>query len=831
MSAICGDRIGVSYMVLGDLARPISLGENTSGLRGEFEWTYLQCNVKTHAGVMTRLNPLVETQKVIALQANDSKKLQQATGWRQIDTQNFGPDDVATFESLVNAAAAGNNKYTRLVKGMLIYLDVLRDGVQTLGGDINNIVNYVPAQVLPSFRAQGRSYAFCSKTTSTAYGVLLYLMGLEYPPRWGGYVGRGNVHVPADAEAHYLVAKGVMTAGRFTCDLSAQLVWIGVVNYAREMGLGDEIEPALVTACSLYENRYLREVSLPRVESTIDLVRPAFSPITIDDSLKPVIDSNMSIILGRCHQMSALLLSKDMIIAAQSSSSPGYNFSRIFRGYVSGLEADVTRMSQAITPVPLLAATARMRWLSCLNDEDISDIGSLSILEGLWMVSSDCKSVDRGGIDLMVRGKNDMIKANGYTELLSNECRKIGIPFRRDRLPSGRYSVVPRCLYSLERWTPPHVDFEDIEIELNFPCDYRGHERVECTRPRRSRMSSGQESVDNDSVVQAFRQARGNNRSATPQKVVSSVSAPTKEVGLFGGEYSGGSDVMKKIKKNSRRKRVSYQQWADDQTDASGAEEMHEPQKKEEIVGAPARRTSTPIVGEAILPRGKWSVKPKVKPDLEVEDELYGDTENHKLAIIRSGPPKLSSRTKIWEDLRMTHLMDGHLIVPITQLENAIMYKDKFEGNVDISWGPEIMSSIINSKGWSDTLKNRRIKLGEKVFGDNKPYYYGMMVTEGAKWDDIKWMEDYFSDTTINLPPEVANRELVGYEGQVRDYKSSDSMSSTKRTINDSRIASALVDRPVISMYISSSQIKSLKNVFRFKPFELAKMRRNTVEE
>lgn len=860
--SLISDTIGVSYMVVGDVDRKPALGENTSGIKGEFEWTNMVCDISLHAGEMVRLNPMVATQHIISMHANDAKKVQQSSGWSMALTNTMGPEDIHTFENLVSAAAAGTSKFTRLVKGMLIYVDLLHGGSQRLSGDLNNMLDYEPGPVLGSFRAQNRSYAYCSKTASKAYCVLMHLIGIEYPPRWGGYTGQGNVAIPADSEDHYLVCYDRMTPGRFTCTMTEQLVWIGMVNYAKEMGVADQLEEALIVACSLHDNRYLSKASLPRVESTIDLIRPVFSMPNTDDNFKPVIDKDMSVIIGRTHQMSCLLLAKDLIVGAQASSTQGYNFTRVLRSHLSSQEQDLIRMSQGMCEVPLVAGTSRMRWLGLLDDGDIGDLGSMSLLECMWLASPKCRSVSKGGIDLLVRGKNDMMVSNGYAELLVRECAKLGITYNRNKLPCGKFSLMSRCLYTVEQWEGPNIEFEEFEVVLDQDCDYKAEDFVEVPKIRRRKdktvvMPSLDEHIrsasigySEDSVVAAMLASANNEkwkergeeeREKEREKsiVASSSRARSKrpvmakraqrvslaELGVSSDTVLGHIDVSEVQRINVRKRKspsgtvkpsLRVDRTLDDPSQTTG---------RTVSIG------SEEAVSE-VRQLGEWVKKPEISAS-DKEKEMYSDPVRNKELIIQSGEPLTQDRKEIWEDLRMEALMSGRIIVPSTPLERALVNKKTYDGLVDIDWVQSgYIGGLSEMPGWEKTLKNRGFVLDEKIFGDNKPFYYGFLVEKrNWGWEDLRWLENNYTDTTVNLSPDTEALDILRRKDMpTRPFKGGDSSTSTRKTLNDSKLASALVEMPEIAEYLSSKQIKSLKNVYQFNKFELAKMRRETLE-
>lgn len=533
MDALRGDTIGIWYMIMGDIRLECSLGSNTSGIRGRFEWSGFHTIVSLHSGVNTRLALTEGTSTILAHNLTERSKLQKATGWDTLVVQAMSVDDITTLGNLVRSAAGGHNKITRLVKGMMLYIDLLHDGRQEFNGLINNIIPYQAAQVLASFRARGRSHAFCSKPSSVAYIVLMHLVGQRYPFNAGGLVCRGNAVIPADSQEHYVVVRGAVGGPGYRCTLTPASVWTGIVCYAREMEVSDQLEEAMIIACSLYENRYLREVGLPKVESTVDLIRPMFNLTRTDDSEKPIIDADAAIVVGRVHQMGCLLMAKDMIISAQHSTSATMPYTEIVTSYLQSQETVVNRMVEWVSPVSLVSAAPSMKWLSKLNGDDIRDIDKFSIFEGLWLCGAATKSVERGGISCLVRGTNDRMQRNGYMNLLDSELGKFGTVLDRSRVPAGKFSVRLRCFVSeVDDDRLNSGKWRTVKAALVRSCEYRASKEPDRLRLRvlRSRNKGKLERSETtvDTVMVEKRQSESPEQSVVIEK--------TEEVKLVGKE-------------------------------------------------------------------------------------------------------------------------------------------------------------------------------------------------------------------------------------------------------------------------------------------------------
>jgi len=798
VSALVKPTLGVSYMVVGDVDRKPVLGENTSGLRGSFDWENMTCTVSTYAGSMTRIEPTADTNHVMRSSAKDRKKIQQATGWDTNVVNALPTDDIHSLDSLFLSANAGHSKLTRLVKGMLLYLDLQRYGEQRFRGDIHNVVEYAVNPVLTSYRASGRSYSYCRNPTSQSYIVMLYLVGLQYPMNVGGLNMRGSVVVPADAKEHYVVLRGVRRSVAFDCTLNAETVWTGILDYAKEMGVADQIEVALVTACSLYDNRYLRVCSLPKVESTLDLIRPAFVESRIDDSYKPMIDRDMGVVLGRCHQMAMLLMAKDIIVAAQASSARGFSYASILRSYISNQEKEVIRMSTAMTPASLIAATPQMKWLSMLSDSDISDISSISILEGLWLCTSKTRSIKWGGIDLLVRARNDLLKNNSYIDLLDSECKKMAITFDRRKLPTGRYSVVSRCLYTHDDKLCDESKFVELDMDLIRRCDYKPRAMPEVRRPRGRRVEpdSPTETASSAASVPIRMPVLEEHEEETP--ITPKPREPDPIESVTREELSRESSI-------EDEESSSEDEW--DQKGGEAELSRNIPRKDEEKIGSPAVRGTV------------WQTPLKIPPkDTAVEDILFRDFEANKEQIAGLPEPQSPSRKMKWRDARLELVLEGQ-ISPVLDVEKAAREGEKFVGQADMEWPPSVINKIVGSRAWEEVV---RVRFGEEpIFGDKKSVYYGHILGHGiGRMLDIESLDARFTNSTINLDPKIAIRHLSRFNGSPREYTPRDSMTSTRKTPADGLLADAMWAIPQVKRGLSSTAVKSLQNVFVSTPKE-----------
>lgn len=54
-------------------------------------------------------------------------------------------------------------------------------------------------------------------------------------------------------------------------EVSANDMWMTMLKYIDDMGLGDVLEEAMLIACALSQNKYYTTVGLPKVISYVDM--------------------------------------------------------------------------------------------------------------------------------------------------------------------------------------------------------------------------------------------------------------------------------------------------------------------------------------------------------------------------------------------------------------------------------------------------------------------------------------------------------------------------------------------------------------------------------
>lgn len=489
LDALSSDRIAVGYSIFGDIKRQSMLGANTVGLDVEFDWTVGEVVVKTYNGVNRPAQPVIHATEVVATGGKERSGIQKATGWDRRECDTMSPEQVQSLVSLLGSAKAGFNKYTRLVKGMLIYLDLLHHGPQVVTKRTRTIP-YRMGDVLASYQRRDRAYVFCSDGTSFEYMAVLMAIGEEYPNP--DITSHCDAVVPADAKDVIVVVNGaVPSAEKFRITLTPQLVMASLMKYAEESWCSDELESALVCACSLYENRYLLRASLPRVVSAVDLILPAMlKPVDVR-SARPHVTKEMVSTIGKVHQMSMFLTIKDVIMAAKVSTKPGFSYDAVVRQYLTSQEEVIGNMSGRATPLSMLDMTPQMLWMYVIDAEALAFLDSVSIFEALWLGDGGLMSIRDGGITVLKKGIHDMTGNNPYRDIVDQELRKTNIVFDFTKLPHGNFTIASRYIRDTVDYTVKIPEYETIEVEMVYPCDFDpGDKRMSYVKNRVLRLRS-----------------------------------------------------------------------------------------------------------------------------------------------------------------------------------------------------------------------------------------------------------------------------------------------------------------------------------------------------
>ncbi|KAG2325483.1 hypothetical protein Bca4012_040010 [Brassica carinata] len=202
----------------------------------------------------------------------------------------------------------------------------------------------------------------------------------QYPsPLFGGVE---HVKIPADGDAIYLVGYSPMKCYRNVV-VTLELVMDTMIEYSDQFGLGEELESAMIIACSLRQNRYLEKVGLPAVLSNCDLIYPALTEPETGGGVreKPTLSKKAAVMLGRFHQMSCLVLFKDFDTSFRNDTDRDWTMSSLFSMHEGRILTEY-EMSGGILP-----ASSDLIWLRFLNNEEsMARLRKHSVFEGFWLV-------------------------------------------------------------------------------------------------------------------------------------------------------------------------------------------------------------------------------------------------------------------------------------------------------------------------------------------------------------------------------------------------------------------------------------------------------------
>lgn len=163
-----------------------------------------------------------------------------------------------------------------------------------------------------------------------------------------------HVKIPADGKIIYLVGYSPMKRYHNVV-VSPELVMRTLIEYSDQFWLEEELESAIVMACSLRQNRYLEKVGLSAVLSNCDLVYPALSGSQAGGGgvrQKTILSKKTAVMLGRFHQMACLVLFKDFDTSFRNDSERYRTLRSLFSRHEFRLiECMENHMSSGILPL------------------------------------------------------------------------------------------------------------------------------------------------------------------------------------------------------------------------------------------------------------------------------------------------------------------------------------------------------------------------------------------------------------------------------------------------------------------------------------------------
>ncbi|ACT79251.1 capsid protein [Cryphonectria nitschkei chrysovirus 1] len=456
----------VNYNVYGDLKREPVIGENTNSIGINVDWSVNDVNVRVIPG---QLQKLVMHESLVAVGRNgirSREEISKATGWSRQALQNLSADEANNLQYAINVACGGASKLTRLVKGMMLYLEVLKAGELTVKMRPLTHMNYTETDVAAAGRTSDRSYIYNSLPGAEMHELVLTCMASAYPRP--GCVS--NVSIPSDAPVNVMIARGTQVTTPLNRLLNPVMVMSSVCRYATDTDCGSQLHAALLIASSLSQNRYFECATLPKVVSYADMLMPAVTK-TDSQSARPQVTQELVVSLGRLHQMVSFATVKDLATAAELSASKRVAADTHVLEYLSR-HARVTRlMGMQLTGVPILEGTDELDYISGLTKEHLSAILGTSILEALWLCGHSASVCENGVFSALKRGKHDLTVGGGGIAVLHEEIREAGAVVTGFNLPQGQFFTEGVNLGRATPFKPPKRTRVKMPITHAHECE------------------------------------------------------------------------------------------------------------------------------------------------------------------------------------------------------------------------------------------------------------------------------------------------------------------------------------------------------------------------
>ena len=372
-------------------------------------------------------------------------------GFAHRDVKDLFAPNVPALLQLFKGNGGGQHKLTRLVKGALMYFDLLEKENHIIVGLEPRWVEYKVGSVLAAARYKNSAFAYSSKPDSLAYNAILYCMCLEYPNQY--IPGKKHIKIPADATRVYLVA-AEKTEDMGDVMVTSELVFSTMLTYCNDFSLTTEMEEAFAIASALRENKYLERASLPRVISQVDLVAPGLSRMQASLLEKPVMNIPASKILGRVFQMSVLVLMKDVLVSAENTSvtkTPSA-INRNVDNYLGRNANCLLNYMENNIGLDVLQRCRSLRWLFHMRPAAMSNIKKVSVLEGFWLVTEPSKVLKNGVIRCLKKGEKNPISItdpHAYLDAYSTFDKEVRLATGRSlAIPNGDFNIRKSCVRS-----------------------------------------------------------------------------------------------------------------------------------------------------------------------------------------------------------------------------------------------------------------------------------------------------------------------------------------------------------------------------------------------
>jgi hypothetical protein len=444
VAALVAERFVVDYDLRCNINRAAEYGVNCVSLSFLVSWEIKQVVVGLIPGETKPVLALSELQTILLdCRIKDLTKFAGMVGLNVEQVRNTEAHKAGQLLRVFQNGMSGQNKLTRLVKGCLMYLDLLESGAREYENVLIQSLQYTVKDLVESLDIEDAAYVFSVNEKSSTTSAILFGMCEEYPnPTFGGCQ---HIKIPADGKNIYLVGYDKIL-GKVKVFLTPQLVWGTLVQYCERFRLGKDLESALAIACTLRENRYMTKVYLPAVLSTCDLVFPAMNRVVRGVDEKSLINSEAAVMFGRVHQMLSFVLFKDLDTSVANTSFGELNHSRDLRSIISRDLLPLMDYMEDKAVAGILKVTKDMSWLNRLDDADIKRLRKISVFEAFWVVRYP-KGVFRNGVVRClkkgVKNPIGLMQRNVFFDAYATLRREVELGSSRalGDIPNGGFNV------------------------------------------------------------------------------------------------------------------------------------------------------------------------------------------------------------------------------------------------------------------------------------------------------------------------------------------------------------------------------------------------------
>jgi hypothetical protein len=810
---IVSKRFEIGYHIYGDITRQAMLGENTNSMRVPVTWDTLDVEVEVYRGEGLRLEQTALARTAAESGIRNRQDITKFTGWNPDITRNMGDARLAELQELLKVTAVNQNKFTRLVKGFLMFLYLKESGSTRVVKNIQNVILSGPMATLQSFGQPGRAYVHNSNPTSDAYSLTLSLMGEAFPPSFI----QSHVTVPSDGEHVFLVACGGNVNPSVSIMLSHNMVLASIFRYASDVGVSSQLQGALIAACSLKENRYFSKIGLPAVVDYCDLLMSQFVIHDLQENQKTFLSGNMAVAVGRIHQMLCFATAKDVITSAECSTRSGYDWRGSVISFLSQQESRIARLGTYFTDIKIMDCVPEFKWLSYMDEADISDISSLSILESLWLCDRTKKISDNGSIMHLKCGMHDLTDAKDSLSVLKKEINTSGILLQLDKLPHGDFTVESSSIRTLSHRVPRQVNRIvqvvnmavscKVKLDQYVPVRKQRHGSDASSRPSYSHRQQSSSATGQLSTVPFLGEADSNGE-LTPPKIGSPpkfVAMPARLATEITGKESTGVgqkqanwDTFKRLQSRLGTKetitKLKELGLNDGMTDAEVAISVRNQIQNGKAIAD--RKLMELVLHHTLMNSGLNSKETKYIEDIVNEFRIL-----KKVAGL--GLDEIANCIFSTEKSSLVHRIDSdnHTIKEVMQHISDNRSETFYEGTIrssmellgkdwegNVEGAPrEALAHVANSKSWIDFCKSMNIPQEVDVIGRQAYLGLALLMSRCTELElrDMPNLYKWVSDTSVSfMHPDIKPSELKPDPPQTRDFREK-ATSMGKRKYNE----------------------------------------------